>query len=131
MKNGYKGWVDSILKIKLKKELINQPSYDALGVNNLISKNVDVSLKDMVNYYEEKFHEINLEPCDFETTIYEKSTCKNSKKEKVFLEEVILEFRNTNVVNEIEKDNRKKIAIIYGANHFLGIRKKLVTLGFQ
>ncbi|WP_452231894.1 hypothetical protein, partial [Lacinutrix sp. MEBiC02595] len=94
LKNGYEGMIDSTIRLKLKKELINQPSYELLGLDSMNSKNVDVYLEDMINHYEENFSPIMLEPCDFETSIFEESICENQQKNKTFIEEVILHYRN-------------------------------------
>ncbi|WAC03720.1 hypothetical protein N7U66_09990 [Lacinutrix neustonica] len=130
-KNGYKGWMDSIIKVKLKKNLVNQPSYNVLGLDSTNSKNVDVSLRAMIQYYETNFKKIILEPCDFETSIFEESSCRESKKDKVFKEEVIIKYRNTNIVNNLKKDTLSKIAIIYGADHFTGIKEQLLSIGYN
>jgi|SRR5690606_3734640 len=130
VKNGYMDSMDSIVKTKLKKELINQPTYEALGLDSLNSKNVDVSLKDMISYYESNFSEIILEPCDYKTSIYNRTDCKNFKKNTIFETEIIYNFRDKHIVDEIQNDNHNKIAIIYGKNHFIGITKRLMSLGY-
>ncbi|WP_225034793.1 hypothetical protein [Winogradskyella sp. SM1960] len=123
--NGYTGSIDSLLKkkfkFKLKKELVNQPSNKELGLDSLNSRNVDTTLKDMVNYYEEKYEVIHLEPCDFETSIFQESTCENKLKDKKKYDDTVVEFRNQIVVNEVAKEAKVKIAIIYGKGHFSGI----------
>ncbi|WP_452226641.1 hypothetical protein [Lacinutrix cladophorae] len=131
LKNGYIEIIDSTLQLKLKKELISQPSYDLLGLDSINSKNVDVSLDAMINYFEENHTEIILESCDFETSIFEKSTCDNQKRSDVFREEVIVNYRNNYVVKEVEQSSLKKIAIIYGAAHIPGIKKQLISIGYK
>ena len=131
-KNGYKGSIDSILgNIKLKKKLINQPPYEDLGLKADFSKNVDASLKEMIDFYEAKYGEIILNDCDFSTTIYEKTTCKDEKIEDEILDDMVINFRNTIVVNEVIKDVSNKIAILYGKRHFIGIKDSLLKEGFQ
>ena len=53
----YTGIFDSIYegKIKYKKELIDQPTYIGLGVDTLKSRNVDVTMRDLIQYYESKY----------------------------------------------------------------------------
>lgn len=118
-KNGYKKTIDSVLKIKLKKELINQPKYQTFGLDSINSKIVDANLHDIINYYENKYGIIKLEKCDFETDVFLKSTCKNNKKmTKEEDEDIMIDFRNKIVINELLNDStHNKIAIIYGKAH--------------
>ncbi|MCF6131303.1 hypothetical protein [Flavobacterium wongokense] len=131
--SGYKHYFDSIYngKVRLKKELMNQPKYFMLGLDSLNSENVDVTYRDMVNYYENKYGEIILQPCDFEKSFYEIPNCKEKAIEKSQRRELIIDFRNRNVVNTILKEKRKKIAIIYGEDHFKGIKEELLKQGFK
>lgn len=131
LKGGYKEWVDSVLKIELKKKLINQPSYETMGLDASNSKNIDVSIHEMISYYEKNYSEIILEPCDINTSVYKESSCKNTKKDKVFAEQVILNFRNRNVINYLVKDSLQKVAIIYGSNHIPGMKQELIKLGYK
>ena len=130
-KNGYKGVFDSVLgDIKFKKKLINQPSYNDLGLMPSYSKNIDATLKEMVAFYETKYEEIILDACDFEAGIYETTKCEDKKIDKLILDDMVINFRNTIVVNEVIKDENKKIAILYGKRHFIGIKKELLNKGF-
>ena len=130
---GYKNFIDSIYKgrVKLKKEIIDQPSNSGFGLDSTNSKKVDVTSKEIIDYYEKKYGNIILEPCDFEKSFYEKTNCKSKTITKKAKDDAILDFRNANVVNTILKDSHKKIAIIYGANHFKGIKEALVKQGFE
>lgn len=130
LKNGYKGWADSILKIKLKKKLVNQPTYSSWGLDSINSMNVDVTSNEMINFYENKYDKIQLDSCDFKTSITEKTFCKDYKLIKVFKKEVVIDFRNDHVLEEIRKTDHKKIAIIYGRKHLSGIKKGLLEQGY-
>lgn len=127
---GYRYWTDSILNVKLRKELINQPEYSFFGLNSNNSKNVDVSLREMVKFYEKNFRKVKLEPCDFETELNEKSACKNLKKDKDFHNEVVLKFRNENIVRYFKSDSMQKIVIVYGKQHYSGIKELLINEGY-
>jgi len=131
--SGYKHFFDSLYKhkVKLKKELVNQPKYIELGLDSINSKNVDVTFKEVVGYYEKKYGEIKLQPCDFEKSFYEKPDCKSKPINRKIREEVYLDFRNTNIVNTIVKDKYQKIAVIYGSDHFKGIEEELLKRGFK
>lgn len=130
---GYKEMLDSIYKgkVKFKKELIDQPSYKDLGVDSLKGRNVDVTINEIIQYYESKYGEIKLEKCDYESLINNKSICKGKSIRKKSVDDVILNFRNKHVIDELLKDKQTKIAIIYGANHFIGIKEELLKLGYK
>ena len=129
--NGYKGWTDSILKIKLKKKLVNQPTYKSWGLNSINSMNVDVTLNEMIDFHENKYQVIKLDSCDLKTPITKVTSCKDYHLIKVFKEEVIGDFRNNHVLEELRKSDHKKIAIIYGKNHLPGIQKGLLEQGYS
>ncbi len=133
-KNGYLGSIDSLVRtkfdLKLKKELINQPSYTSLGIDSTISKNVDARLEDMIAYYETNYELINLEDCDFETSVFEKSTCKKLKVDREVKNDVIVNFRNQIILKTIDDEMKNKIAIIYGEGHVKGLRQGLIDRGY-
>ncbi len=130
---GYKHFFDSLYKgkIKLKKELVDQPKPIELGLDSLNSRNVDVTFKEIVDYYEKKYGELKLQPCDFKKSFYERPDCKDAMISKKIKDDVILDFRNRNIVDVLVKDKRQKIAIIYGGGHFKGIREALLQQGFK
>ena len=127
--NGYVGSIDSLINTKFnfepKKELLNQPSYSSLGLDSLNSRRVDTSLEEIVNYYEKKYGNVELEPCDFETTVFEESTCKTKLKDKKRYDDAVVDFRNNIVATELIKESKSKIAIIYGKGHTKGIIQNL------
>jgi len=134
-KEGYTENIDSILgkKFKGKKEIVNQPSYKDLGVDSTLSKRVDVDVKYIIDFYEKNYKEIILEPCDFETTLYEVTVCddKDYKMTKEVREDVITNSRNLVVINQILADTiLPKIAVIYGENHIKGIKEGLLKEGY-
>ena len=130
---GYKHFFDSIYngKVKFKKEIFDQPSPNKFGLDESNSKTVDVTLKEMIDYYESKYGEIKLEPCDFEKSFYEKPNCKNKQIEKKVRDDVYINFRNKNIIKTFLNDNHKKVGIIYGAEHIKGIREELLKQGFK
>ena len=132
LKNGYTGTLDSIFTakgIKLQKKLINQPPNDSLGLTDKNSLNVDVSLTDIVNFYESKYQPIILESCDYEVSIYEAPKCPIKLKQEV-RDDIILTYRNNHVLKNLSKEKRQKIAIIYGKGHLKGIEEGLLKMGY-
>jgi hypothetical protein len=132
-KNDFAGVLDSITKNKfhkLKKTLINQPSYWELGVDSLHSRNVDATVSQMIAYHEKKYGVVVLETCDFETKLSQINSCER-KHDKVISNDIIVNFRNQIILTEIDKEIKNKIAIIYGENHFKGIKEGLIERGYQ
>lgn len=127
---GYMSVLDSIYKFKLKKKLISQPAYEDLGVDSLKGRNVDLSLNEVIVEFERRFGEIKLNECDYKTSAHQKTICKDKPISKENKNEIIIDFRNKHVVNEIISDKHKKIIIIYGKQHFLGIKRDLINNGF-
>ena len=123
--------IDSIYKYKPKKKIIDQPSYAKLGVDTLSGKRVDFDLKDIIEAYESNYGVIKLEFCDYKTPYYEKSTCYDKKIDKKILKTFILSLRNQKIISEVSLFKRKKIAIIYGAEHFVEIKETLLNNGFK
>tara|TARA_A100000171_G_scaffold53102_1_gene76879 strand:+ start:8540 stop:9214 length:675 start_codon:yes stop_codon:yes gene_type:complete len=132
--SGYKNIVDSILgkkyKIKLKKELIDQPSYLELGVPAEQSENVDATLDEVINYYEAEYGEIKLASCDFETKYIEETTCPKFKVSRETRNDVLENFRNKIVLKRIDIEKHNKIAIIYGDAHTPGLLEGLKERGY-
>jgi hypothetical protein len=119
-------------KKKLKKQLITQPKYDSLGLNVKNSRNVDASMSEIIERYEINYGTIILEECDFNNTIYDKTNCNNSKPNKKQYDAIVIEFRNSIVVDEILNENdHNKIAVIYGKGHLEGIKASLIEEGFK
>lgn len=134
-KHDYLSVIDSLMKakkIKLSKNLVNQPQYKELGLNQSNSKNVDSSVENIVAHYESLYGDVILNPCDFENSYDEKSKCKNEDYDKEKSESVVLNFRNNIVVNEILKESKhNKITVIYGRAHMEGIKVALLENGYQ
>jgi len=126
--SGYKKMLDSLYpNVKYKKTLIDQPSYEKLGLNSINSERSDVDVKDVINYYENKYDEIKLTDCDFNTSVYEKYTkCREENKiPKKQSDDALINFRNQIVAQNIKESSYKKIAVIYGKGHMEGILKIL------
>ena len=127
---GYMSILDSVFKGKLKKKLISQPNYSVLGVDSLKGTNVDVNLKQLIAEFERRYGKINLEECDFKTSIHSKTVCKDETITDKQKDEVILGYRNDYITSKILNGNINKLILIYGKEHFIGIRKNLQKDGF-
>lgn len=119
-------YIDSVYpNLRFKKKLIDQPSYEKLGLNTLNSKNGDATIESVVNYYEAKYGEITLNKCDFQTPVFEKyKKCKESNKiPATNSDEAILSLRNTTLFENVKKSSHQKIAVIFGSEHLSGYIK--------
>ncbi len=131
--NGYTDNIDSLFKgkFKPKKKLISQPSYKDLGLQNSNSSNLDVSIEDLINYYELKYGAILLENCDFETGLLQISNCNDIAMSPEILQDLIVNFRNNYILQYLENDTFPKVAIIYGRDHMEGISEGLTKMGYS
>ena len=107
------------LKIVFKDGIV-QPKWKDLGITES-DFNADISLKDLITEYEDRYDEVELDNCDMETSFKNEYNCSKSTKND--LSPIILDFRNQNIVNLIKNSNDKKIVVIYGARHKKGIIK--------
>jgi hypothetical protein len=116
--------LESIEFAKLN-ELMAQPSdYKELGVTKRFSY-VDYSVFQLVYKYETLYGKITLDSCDNKTDLEEVYSCKGlTKIEKDnFYQKILLEYRNKQIAELLHKTLFKKIAVIYGADHYVGIQK--------
>ncbi|WP_329807074.1 hypothetical protein [Flavobacterium facile] len=116
--------------IRIKENLIKQPSYLEFGLSEINSKNTDLSIEKILENYEKKYGKIVLESCDFDTKFYEKSTCSKKPDKKIY-DEMMMQDRSKSVISHVLTENKSKIAIIYGKAHFVGIKDSLQKLGYK
>ncbi len=118
-------------KYKGNYKLTNQPSYNNLKVDMENAKNIDVELVDLIKAFELKHGEIDLDDCDQETKsdspVYDCNRIDNDRAE-LFKNEFVFTYRNKNIANEIHNSTEKNILVIYGKNHFDGLRAELDAL---
>lgn len=132
---GYEKLFDSILQvknIKLKRPIEYQPTYTEWNLDHKNSKNVDANLTELVQYYEAKYGEIKLEPCDYDVQDITSSTrCKTKINNKTALNDLIKTYRNELIVKNLQQESKQKIALIYGADHYPGVKSILDSLNHQ
>ena len=116
--------------IKLREVLMNQPSYVEFGLSTINSKNTDLKIEELLKIYEAKKGKIILDSCDYKTPYFEKSICK-SKSDKKTYDKIIFDERNNSIISHILSDKKRKIAIIYGKIHFIGIKDSLQKIGYK
>lgn len=127
--NGYMELLN-LNNLKLKYQVVKQPSYEDLNVNMQNSVNADMSIEEIIQKFENLNGKIELEECDFLTKYNEKYKCKNKFLDDSKRHEVIIDYRNDNLLELIKNSSNKKIVIVYGKEHFIGIKEKLKQLGY-
>ncbi|KQT17508.1 hypothetical protein ASG31_08865 [Chryseobacterium sp. Leaf404] len=132
---GYEKILDSIMlekNLKFTKEIKFQPAYADWRLNSINSKNVDATVPELIKFYESKYGEIKLEECDLNTPDITNSTkCSYRKNERKAYQILVLNYRNNLIANKINDNSKQKIALIYGAGHYDGIKKLLDSLEKQ
>lgn len=124
--NGYQKALDLITsRIKsLKDRLTLQPDYIHWGLNETNSQNVDVTLSDLIRQYETQNGNIILENCDQKVPDITLNTrCRYDKMMGKAYNSVVLDFRNKLIVENLLKEKRQKIVLMYGDGHYTGIKK--------
>ncbi len=105
-------------------DLMSQPSYAALNIDTSKSICGDVSLEIIIAAFEQKNGEITLSECDMETGFEGDYNClKGDKKE--FVQNFIMGYRDSILVENFLALRQSQVAIIYGARHFKGFYKRL------
>ncbi len=114
-------------KIVKKYDIKPQPK-DLYAFNDTTKAMIaDNSLLEQIREYEKVKGELRLDSCDIASKIGDDYNCNSISDENVkyFKEEIIKNGRNKLVIDAVKKSSRKKILIIYGKNHFEGIKKGL------
>ncbi len=90
---------------------------------------VDMTYNELINLHEDKFGEIRLTECDFETDFFESYDCKDGNAlEKSFY--VVDIARTEYLLKSILESNEKKIAIVYGAGHLKWLYPDMLKAGY-
>lgn len=111
--------------ISFKKPLIDQPSYEQMGLSNTNSSVADATAKELVLYFEQKYGAIDLNDCEKKSSLFEADNCNGKKIKAKQKDEVLINYRNAVVINKLLKNSGSKVAIIYGAAHIDHFIKEL------
>jgi len=112
----YQGGLGSVFK-----RMCVQPLYDSLGIA-ATDVNADVTSIQMENEYERLYGKISLDSFDFKTPLDSPYACS---KQKNSLKPVILDFRNRNLADMLERAPQHKIVVLYGKNHIKPVKKMI------
>jgi hypothetical protein len=116
------GYAKMLHESGLFKQLIDQPTYDKLGVDSS-DKRVDIPKNQLVDAYEKTFGEIVLERGD-DVPLNARYNLELRLPQKE-VRYIILDYRNKNLATAIQYSDFKKIAVIYGADHLNGTLEEL------
>lgn len=116
-------------KYKRKHRLLNQPKYSKLNVDSLTSIKADIGLSKLITEFEKKYSEIKLEDCDFRFKLEDKNyKCKiaNKRLRKKFEKEYIQDYRNRHLANKIINSKQKKVLVVFGDTHYIGLYREFL-----
>jgi hypothetical protein len=121
---GFEGtYKEAFGKIGLFKKHIQQPSYDILGTDDKDIR-ADVNVEQFITEWEKINGTIVLDSIDLKTPFNGSYKMrKNYTHEQI--NKIILDYRNSYLVNMIKEAPYKKILIIYGKGHKKGVFKLL------
>ena len=120
--------------VKLKEKLMSQPSANYFFKNTGDYEKVDLTITELIAEFENRYGEIVLTNCDYTTPMDSEYKCWETDEVEIvgnMYDEIIVDYRNRYLVQEILKDKHPKIAVIYGANHMEGIIELLEIKGYQ
>ncbi len=104
------------------KNGIVQPENEDLGIDST-DINADITLLDLVNKFEEYYGEVKIDSCDYATHLDSTYTC--GKKLKGNLMPIIVDYRNTQLVEKVIITELNSIVVLYGLVHIKGMKKLL------
>lgn len=102
--------------------LVEQPCNPDIGMMET-DIYADLTLDSLVNLYEAKYGVVELTDYDKNTPLEQEY--KGGEISEARSDELVMEFRNQEIVNQINALKNNKIAIIYGSNHISGVRRLL------
>jgi hypothetical protein len=111
-------------KMRVAKQLVNQPFGKAIGLDSTIDLRVDAYLQELIENYENKYDLVQLTDCDFKTAFTEKYKCEKIKNKEA-LTYFTRVYRNQLIADKILASTYTKIVLLYGANHYEGILSNL------
>ncbi len=106
------------------EKLRNQPNAVGLGIDTSKAVRADVFYSDIIKAFENKYGKLQLSDCDMKSPFGQKFRCKKVVKNKQKMD-ILMNSRNEYLYDVLMKENRKKIAVIFGAKHFKGLLKML------
>lgn len=111
-----------------KYNLIDQPDYVNLSMTAENSKPVDLSIAKLISEFEKQKGPVALTQCDYDTQLGSGSyNCGKVDNEarNLLMEDIAINKRNENIIDQIKQSDKRKILIVYGKKHYDGVNKLL------
>lgn len=111
-----------------KYNLIDQPDYVDLSMTAENSKPVDLSTAKLISEFEKQKGPVALTQCDYNTRLGSgnyRCGMVNNEARSLLMEDIAINKRNENIVDQIKQSDRRKILIVYGKKHYDGVKKLL------
>lgn len=92
------------------------------------SKPVDLSTAKLISEFEKQKGPVALTQCDYNTRLGSgKYRCGkvNNEARSLLIEDIAINKRNENIVDQVKQSDRRKILIVYGKKHYDGVKKLL------
>lgn len=121
-------YMDYFSKMGMFEDLVDQPRFYELKTDEK-DLNIDVSLFDMIDEYERRFGTIELKETEFAADV--RTRVEPSSSEKLpwsNVKEIILDYRDRFLAEQIHNSPHQKIVVIYGLAHLEGTFKYLQSL---
>jgi hypothetical protein len=110
------------------KNLVGQPKYADLGISEQ-DQNVDITKTELIEAYEKKFGEIQLEPGDYSMPLVKTNVLPAPLKlPKKNVQDIIVTYRDQHLAKNIHLSTYNKILVIYGKAHVKGTYSQLKNL---
>ncbi len=102
---------------------------DSLIGLNESDRRVDLTYNELVEAHENKYSEIILTDCDFNTGMYDEYKCKdgNAYKDSFYVVDIL---RTDHLFSIVKESKEPKIAIVYGAGHFKWLYPDMLSAGY-
>ncbi len=99
-----------------------------LGLNSN-DERVDLTYNEMIAAHEEKYGEIILTECDWETDLFDQYDCRdgNAYNQSFYVVDIL---RTDHIVDYVLNTEAKKVAVVYGAGHFKWFYPDLIKNGY-
>lgn len=110
----------------LTRQATVQPSPLNLGVTKQ-DTNIDVTVRQLIHNYEQKYGSIDLQQIDFAVPLNELIPAFR-RLNKRHVSSVIIDYRNENLAQAIHGSKYQKVLVLYGSDHKKGTFKLLNEL---
>ena len=105
------------------KKYVQQPDYPDLGIDS-VDVRADITYLEFINEWEKQNGKIELDSLDFNTPFdkpFEKRVIYTPKQYK----NIVIEYRNSHLIDLIKNSDDQKILVLYGKGHQKDFKRQL------